>query len=1183
MIRLACTADLHIGLPIARADVDRTIDAMASDIERRADAGQRFDAIAVCGDVSHATPRPIEVLTEVRLAQRFSAVSPVIFLRGNHDPRFSLDVLRHLETQHPIAVFDRPGVLHALPGVAIGVMPWLDHVGPAPGARMSSEQRASARQKAIEMVFDQLGGELAAHAGEKVFLGHLTVAGALPRGKRPPGQPEARGQEFEVSLADLGRVEASAYVLGHVHSAREWRIDNAPVLYVGSPDSHDFGDLAAKSYVILTIENGVATVERVPLAAVRRVVISNAWDREAGWSSALGETDIAGAVVRFSYDVAAHSAAQGRDAAEQMKASLIAAGATEVKIERRLVVDRRARVELGADHSVLDLFHAWAERQDVEPGLRAHAAELLVELEAQVGARRGAIPAGGMRLHRTRFRGIGPFTEEVELDLDAIPGEIVAICGENGEGKSLLCSLFPAALHRRSERGAIADEDLGSDAYLEATVSVDGEPWVLEHRPGDVKAWVKRPDGTAVDESGKVSAFDRWADEHLAPPPVMRSLVAEQGDEGIVWQRPPARRKTLLAALGGETLAQLAKAASERAKKPRAAANERARKVASVVERLALIPDGIEGTVAALKARLADVEQAIAGARADVETERAALDAGATRDRLTSALSRARSELADIEKKIADHAAILGRAATIRDAAERVEAARAELAKLGDETSRADRDLATSLSDARSARAQADGARARERQALLAFERADALLKEAPAIQDAVREVKRISDRIEADRQTIASLDARLAAIRTASQQAVTGRIDGLRKGHVDIIAEPGAAADIAQATLDADDIAAGDADPAVIGALERQLSAHRSALDALLGQAGDVSRKAARAELLSRAEEDRAAATIAAKSERGNAEGHDAMAVTAEGVATAARNARDHLRVKAADLGVEIERLRPLANQIEALRRAEGAADTLASHRAAAAERVSAALAELDALPPVQPRPVAPSASARLEGLIWEDRAIAGDLRLAEDRLSNHRKLTAELDALRGEKQDAQLAEAWELLAGALGPKAMQSLAIDLACPELTEAANDLIHTCLGPRWTMRFETSRPRDDGGEIDECLILVTDAETGIERDARKFSKGQRSVLGLAASLSLAALVCGRAGVEGPTIVIDEGADDVSVGNVEAYMAMLRRAARQIGASKVLLVTHREDIAGLADVTIEVEGGKVIVES
>ena len=55
-----------------------------------------------------------------------------------------------------------------------------------------------------------------------------------------------------------------------------------------------------------------------------------------------------------------------------------------------------------------------------------------------------------------------------------------------------------------------------------------------------------------------------------------------------------------------------------------------------------------------------------------------------------------------------------------------------------------------------------------------------------------------------------------------------------------------------------------------------------------------------------------------------------------------------------------------------------------------------------------------------------------------------------------------------------------------------------------------------------------------------------------------------------------------ADDVSEGNAESYMAMLRRATRQIGASKVLLVTHRDDIAALADVRLRVGGGTISEE-
>jgi ABC-type lipoprotein export system ATPase subunit len=74
-----------------------------------------------------------------------------------------------------------------------------------------------------------------------------------------------------------------------------------------------------------------------------------------------------------------------------------------------------------------------------------------------------------------------------------------------------------------------------------------------------------------------------------------------------------------------------------------------------------------------------------------------------------------------------------------------------------------------------------------------------------------------------------------------------------------------------------------------------------------------------------------------------------------------------------------------------------------------------------------------------------------------------------------------------------------------------------------------------------------------------------------------------LACQRSGLRGVTLVRDETGAALSPCNAEVYLRMLRRAAKQIGADRVLFVCHNPEIAELADARITVEGGKLTVDA
>ena len=170
-----------------------------------------------------------------------------------------------------------------------------------------------------------------------------------------------------------------------------------------------------------------------------------------------------------------------------------------------------------------------------------------------------------------------------------------------------------------------------------------------------------------------------------------------------------------------------------------------------------------------------------------------------------------------------------------------------------------------------------------------------------------------------------------------------------------------------------------------------------------------------------------------------------------------------------------------------------------------------------------------------------------------------------------------------WERLAQDLGRDGLQAAEIDCAGPELTELINDLLRTCVGSRWTVSVETTRQSADGKkQIEGCDVRVLDTERGRDASAESLSGGERVIVGEAISLALAMLATRRSGVQGCTLVRDETGAALDPANARAYVAMLRRSADLVGASRVLFVSHNAETQELADARIVISNGTVEVQ-
>jgi len=288
--------------------------------------------------------------------------------------------------------------------------------------------------------------------------------------------------------------------------------------------------------------------------------------------------------------------------------------------------------------------------------------------------------------------------------------------------------------------------------------------------------------------------------------------------------------------------------------------------------------------------------------------------------------------------------------------------------------------------------------------------------------------------------------------------------------------------------------------------------------------------------------------------------------------LATLAAVEQRHERLLAAE-----GRLEELAPQIEA---ADGTLARLHAERAALVlDGAEPTLPDLEYAEREEWDAYAQSAAAAAS-LATAQAAISTALARYQDTLA--------ADARRAEL-DAQLAEArvavadWTKLQADLGRDGIQALEIDAAGPELSALATDLLHHCVGPRWTVTVDTQRIGADGRMLESLEVRVLDTEAGREGPVETYSGGERVLIGEAVSLALTMLACRASGQRDVTIVRDESGAALDAAKARAYVEMLRRACDHIGARQVLIVSHSPEVADLCDCRLVVADGTVEVQS
>jgi exonuclease SbcC len=781
-----------------------------------------------------------------------------------------------------------------------------------------------------------------------------------------------------------------------------------------------------------------------------------------------------------------------------------------------------------------------------------------------------------MRFQHIKLRGLGPF-RSVDLDVESLPGRLVAVTGENGAGKSTLLELLAGALLRECPtRGSLRELATERDAYVEVQV-VNGRAWTVRQTvdavSGKGEALILDDEGRPVLDDGKVSSADRWIAEHFAPPETLfASTFAVQGREGFVAMKPAERKAVLLRLLGVERLEVLADGARARARD--------ARQKLAVVEARAADERGRAGDANSIRgelerARLCVSERAKSLTLARDELERAQEERGreARRDELVGRLRELARRRGALRETIAGGGAV-------RRAADALPGLRDELSTA--ESNVRDLEAQTKEAHAELKRLRAEWERARA-DAAAAVERLNTeapLLLERTKVEEAVVALPGAREELAATVKELEGIERQFEEYRSQHVDSAEDRVGALRGALAAIIDTPHLAAETARGALDDDHLRAERA--ATLPLLQQKardrVAALRSGVRSGEDRVRALDRLAARAPEMERIEascREHERARDAARAEAERLRGEGEVAATRERTALDAQ--------AAADLA-----LGPQRTRLRALERLASRAPGLVTAEAQLAEVEAgedAAERELAAIPEIDEALLRTDWRRKVEELEQALRADERAVARAEQQLA-----TAEAGAVRIAELDAErrtiegdLAD-WNVLARDLGRDGVQAALIDAAGPELTALANSYLHRAYGSRWTIVLETTRASADGKRQLEGLdVRVIDTERGRDAAIETYSGGERVILGEAVALALTTLACRRNGITEPTLIRDESGAALSAENARAYIAMLRHAIELTGARHCLLVSHSPEVQELADCRVIVRDGGVEVVS
>jgi exonuclease SbcC len=769
-----------------------------------------------------------------------------------------------------------------------------------------------------------------------------------------------------------------------------------------------------------------------------------------------------------------------------------------------------------------------------------------------------------VRLSKLSLRGITRFQDPVEVDFSALGEGLIAIAGANGEGKTTILEAPFAALFLEypTRPGSLYGVAHGRDAKIDVEVE-DGQPYrclVAIDAIGQKTEAYLYEGGEVFGQSGKpltngkVREYSAEVERRFGSARLMLSAALScQTKRGSFLGLSKAERKDLLAEiLDTAGLQQLSEAARAKVKAGELQLERLRGQLAEAeaeLERLAGVSPSED-----LQVERARLEAEITTAQADLEAARArhaelqtqhalALEAEKQRAGKARDLSAIDEQSDAVLAKMKALPVEVARARTRAEAgifeaetqAERLpeyEAAATALPPTRERRTQAQDDLRECNGALREARetlltkTRETGKAGSVRTRLAAAQRQAGLLGEVPCTGF----------------QTWSGTTADDRSVTTGSARDLAGECPLL-----------------ADARSAKEKIADLEAEVAEYKALEEGLGAHRQAADLaeVAVKDGLVALQRAEAEV-QRLEPLAAGLAVAQAAVKRAAELQEQLEETLATLATREQEYREQveaLATKRTALALELE----------------GMAATDAAGVKTELDVVARQVQEL--------RATVEQLQTDLQGLV---RAIAQAEAEAkrraelEQRVEENRESAGKLASDLGE---------WGTLERAFGRDGIQALEIDAAGPELSALTNELLTSCFGPRFELRFVTQVPKaSEKGAMKEVFdVQVIDHDRGREGAVDSLSGGEKTIASEAISLALAIYVGRHSGRRYETLFRDETAGQLDPDNAQRYVAMLRRARVMAGAHQVIFIAQQPEVWQSADAVLYVQSGQVEVRA
>jgi exonuclease SbcC len=727
-----------------------------------------------------------------------------------------------------------------------------------------------------------------------------------------------------------------------------------------------------------------------------------------------------------------------------------------------------------------------------------------------------------MRPISLRIQNIGPYKDET-IQFSDIPGDVVAIMGQNGSGKTMMVDSVFAALYRYlPSRDSIYKFCTAKDAGLTFVFMADGLRFRTEikinSKAREMEPWLflyeaENAEYTPLTD-GKNSTFDKKIAELVGPPEAaLASVFAAQNRAGSFISLKPAKRKELFIDMLGLGKLQLV---SDAASKYEAAAKIAYDKLSDRVELLKIEAskkganlddlykqlDDIKAEVGILEVDLKLYSFQVGGLRAKVDMTKEIQDREAPIAKKLASINR---DIAEVSRSLKETESLVAHVDTYKLLAIERDPAARELEKLqAEQSTYSSQELAY-------------------HRKLNQYNQAVATLeKERLTAKQKAQTCKGAVERAGSDAKIIDTVPCQGIGECAACQflvNAIKAR---------DEITDLEAGAD--------------DANAAILAIEQKIKELPRPApqeLKDIKERLDSISR--AIPTLRTQLAEATAASDKAMKAE-------SAMANLAS-----LRSHLDRLTAERAEIGQQSQ---SIALEIKA-------AKEYATELHSVEAKLVGIQYEIDV------------AKAKLNQKFTEVSRAEADKAAASNAEEALAKLLPELESLDQDRKE------WNLLSKAFSKTGIQSLEIDVAGPMISEMTNDLLLGCFGPRFAVRFVTQVPKDDGkGYKDDFDIYVTDGLSG-GRDGSvdDLSGGEKVIVCESVALAISLFNRGRSRTGWTSLWRDEASSAVDDQKAPLYISMLRRARERGQFEKLYFISHQVRTTENADAKIIVSSGHV----